>query len=210
MNSITSTCSTVGVVLLIGTLGCQTARQAQPGPTTERTTEGHTDDRGFNPLGLPSDREIVPSEYKNNAEIRSQAVLRETDEESADSAAALPVDVPSEVDTLNSRAFRVQFYTGKLFGEARRELRIAEEIFDRPVFFDYEVPYYKVRVGTFAERQEAEEYQMRVKAAGYSGAWVVSVKVGVRQAAPLYQIEFDYYEDEAGIGLSPATDEDNE
>lgn len=194
----------------MGALGCQTARQAQPGPPTEQTTEEYTDDRGFDPLGLPYDREIVPSEYKNSAEIRGRAVLREADDESADSATSFPVDLPSEVDTLNSRAFRVQFYTGKLFGEARRELRIAEEIFDRPVFFDYEVPYYKVRVGTFADRREAEKYQMRVKAAGYSSAWVVSVKVGVKQAAPLYQIEFDYYEDEAGIGLSPATDEDNE
>jgi hypothetical protein len=210
MKSITSTCRAVSLVLLVGALGCQTARQAQLGPAEKRATEDHSDDRGFDPLGLPSDREIVPSEYKNSAEIRGKALLRETDEETEDSAAAIPVDVPSSVDTLNSRAFRVQFYTGKLFGEARRELRIAEEIFDRPVFFDYEVPYYKVRVGTFAERQEAEEYQMRVKAAGYSSAWVVSVKVGVKQTAPLYQTEFDYYEEPVDTGISPPTEEDNE
>jgi len=210
MKSIASICRPVSIVLLIGVLGCQTAHQAQPGPLEEQATEEQVDDRGFDPLGLPYDREIVPNEYKNNARIRGKAVLQETDQENADSATALPVDVPSEVDTLNSRAFRVQFYTGKLFGEARRELRIAEEIFDRPVFFDYEVPYYKVRVGAFAQRQEAEEYQMRVKAAGYSSAWVVSVKIGVKQAAPLYQIFFDNYEDEVDAGLSPATDEDNE
>lgn len=210
MKSITSTCRAVSIVILIAVLGCQSTRQAQVAPSEEQATTTVADDRGFDPLGFPADREIVPKEYKNTAQIRGKAVLLETDQNDTGSLASLPVDLPSEIDTLNSRAFRVQFYTGKLYGEARRELRIAEEIFDRTVFFDYEVPYYKVRVGSFADRRKAEEYQMRVKAAGYSSAWVVSVKVGVKQVTPLYQTEFDYYEEENETGLSPVSDEEDE
>ncbi len=91
------------------------------------------------------------------------------------------------IDTLNNQAFRVQILTTKVYGEARTALRVAEEIFDRPVFMDYEVPYFKLRVGNFAERETAENYQQRAKAAGYTKAWVVVVTVGVEEPAPLYE-----------------------
>ncbi len=110
-------------------------------------------------------------------------------------------------DSVNGQAYRIQLYTSKLYGEARHELRVAQEIFDRPVFLDYEVPYYKIRVGSFADRDKADEYLQRVKAAGYSTAWVVIVNVGVKEAAPLYRdtapvqdIDTTYNDDQNGEG----------
>ena len=90
------------------------------------------------------------------------------------------------VDTINSQAFRVQLFTTKLYREAQEAVRTAEEIFDQSVYVDYEVPYFKVRVGSFADRDAAEDYQQRAKAAGYRNAWVVMVNVSIREATPLY------------------------
>ncbi|MBU0984142.1 MAG: SPOR domain-containing protein, partial [candidate division Zixibacteria bacterium] len=86
----------------------------------------------------------------------------------------------------NNQAFRVQIFTSKLYNDARQALRVAEEIFDRQLYIDYEVPYFKVRVGSFDTRDAAEAYQLKAKAAGYGNAWVVLVTVGVVEAAPLY------------------------
>ena len=55
------------------------------------------------------------------------------------------------------------------------------------MYVDYEVPNYKVRVGNFVDRNAAEDYQQRVRAAGYGNAWVVMVNIGIREVAPLYQ-----------------------
>ena len=98
------------------------------------------------------------------------------------------MNLNEQIDTLNNQAFRVQILTTKVYGEARTALRVAEEIFDRPVFMDYEVPYFKLRVGNFAEREIAENYQQRARAAGYTNAWVVVVTVAVEEPAPLYEI----------------------
>ncbi|MFQ6009449.1 MAG: SPOR domain-containing protein, partial [Candidatus Zixiibacteriota bacterium] len=99
---------------------------------------------------------------------------------------SVAIESPSTFNTLNNQVYRIQIFTSQLYGEARRAMTIAEEIFDRTVFLDYEVPYYKVRVGGFAQRYEAEDYLSRVKAAGYPDAWVVVVNVAIKEPAPLY------------------------
>ena len=144
------------------------------------------DSRGFDPLELEVDRVIVPETYKVTTEIRGRYELNSSDSSSADAVDNHVVGLPDEIDSVNSQAYRIQIYTSKLYGDAKQALRVAEEIFDRPVFVDYEVPNFKVRVGNFADREKAEEYEQRVKAAGYTTAWVVMVTVNITQADPLY------------------------
>ena len=73
------------------------------------------------------------------------------------------------------------------------------------MYLDYEVPYYKVRVGSFGSREEAEEYQQRAKAAGYRNAWVVMVNLGVKEAKPLYDEMPDVFIEEP---QTPGTGQD--
>ncbi|MCK4573227.1 MAG: SPOR domain-containing protein [candidate division Zixibacteria bacterium] len=153
----------------------------------EKPTETTVDERGYDPLELPGDKEIVPLAHPRSGDITGRTALVETAPSVADSGAGVIANVPEAADTLNSQAYRIQIFAGKLYGEARHELAIAEEIFDRPVFVDYEVPYFKVRVGNFAEREQAEEYQQRARAAGYTNAWVVMVNIAVKETAPLYE-----------------------
>lgn len=155
-------------------------------PAEEPAAAGDT--RGFDPLELPSDREIIPAKYPRAGKIsgRQALVSAESGEDGVDSALVDLENFTREVDTLNNQTFRVQVFTSKLYQEARATARTAEEIFDQPVYVDYQVPNFKVRVGDFANRDDAESYAQRAKAAGYTGAWVVMVNIDVREAAPLY------------------------
>lgn len=152
-------------------------------PTDE---EGYADGRGYDPLELPRDREVVPVKNPRSGSIRGNDALIDAEEDPSDSAYFVADNLPIGLDTVNNQVFRVQLFTSKTYGEARRAVVVAEEIFDQPVYLDYEVPYYKIRVGNFANRDDAEEYQPRVRTAGYGNAWVVVVNLGVTEASPAY------------------------
>jgi hypothetical protein len=184
MKRLVSICSLLtlgfGLVLFSGCL-----RPQKPSDETQAADSGDRDHR-FDPLDLSQDLEIVPQKYPTSGEIGGQLEAAEFEAPTNDTATGRIVGLPNTIDTLNRQAYRVQLFTSKLYGEARRALKVAQEIFDRPVFLDYEVPYFKVRVGSFSDREDAEDYQQRAKAAGYPEAWVVMVNVGVKEPAPLY------------------------
>ena len=165
----------VGCAKKLGTSGPQPEQTGEPG-----------DPRGFDPLELPRDREVIPQLHPRGGQIQGSQQFVVEDPNAGDSGGAIiPIEI-EQVDTVYSQAFRVQLATTKVYGEARREVLVAEEIFDRPVHLDYEVPYYKVRVGSFRSRDAAEEYQQRARSAGYSNAWVVLVNIDIKEPPPLY------------------------
>lgn len=143
--------------------------------------------RGYDPLELPQDRDIVPQLRPLNGPIAGRDQLVPRDTVASDTVTIQSIRSKALIDSTNNQAFRVQLFTSKLFGEARRQLQVAEEIFDQPVYMDYEIPYFKVRVGNFPDRDAAEAYQQRAKAIGYSNAWVVLVTVNVQETSPLYE-----------------------
>ena len=162
-------------------------------PTAEKEEPAaepvRTDPRGFDPLELPRDREVIPETRPQTGALTGrQALVRGEDTLSAmDTSLVTITSLPETIDTVNNQTYRVQIGTSQVFGEARQAAAIAEEIFDRPVFVDYEVPYYKVRVGSFDSRDNAEAYQQKARAAGYANAWVVVVTLRVKEAAGLYE-----------------------
>ncbi|MCK4606604.1 MAG: SPOR domain-containing protein [candidate division Zixibacteria bacterium] len=140
----------------------------------------------FDPLELRQDREIVPARYPHSGAVRSQGGDIGMDEPDSTVPSATSTLFIDRIDRLNNQSFRIQIFTSKLYGEAQYARMIAEEIFDRTVYLDYEVPYFKVRVGSFADRDTAETYQQRARAAGYANAWVVMVNVGIEEQPLLY------------------------
>lgn len=147
--------------------------------------------RGFDPLELEEDLSVIPKLHPQGGALDGRFDSNMVVSDSADSLGSTYRPRPSEaVDTLYSQAFRVQLFTSKLYGESKHAVRVAEEIFDQRVYLDYEVPYYKVRVGSFAQREDAEDYQQRVRAAGYSNAWVVLVNVQASEVNSLNE-EFE-------------------
>jgi hypothetical protein len=72
--------------------------------------------------------------------------------------------------------YRVQIYTTKDQATAQAVKDEAEADFGEKVHLDYEVPYYKVRVGTFQTPQEAEPLLQEARSLGYRGAWAVRMR----------------------------------
>lgn len=177
--------SVLGLCFLIAINACQRRPEA-----TEEETGGiastEADDRGYDPLELSEDKEVVPVAHPKSGSITGQTAFVEVSDLMQDSSLAAVSPEPEETDSLSGQAFRVQLFTSKVYGDARGASVIAEEIFDRPVFLDYEVPYFKVRVGNFADREKAEEYLLRAKSAGYPDAWVVAVNIRVKEASSMY------------------------
>ncbi|UCC45682.1 MAG: SPOR domain-containing protein [Candidatus Zixiibacteriota bacterium] len=182
-------CSLVLVVLLLSAVFACKSGEGVAEEIREDVPSEAADGRGFDPLELPSDREIIPRTRPISGAVigRTEIVDAAGPETQPDSGAPQAVVYLDAIDSVNSQAYRVQIATSKLYGESRKAAAVAEEIFDRPVFVDYEVPYYKVRVGNFNLRDRAEEYQQKARAAGYSNAWVVMVTVNPKEASRLYQ-----------------------
>lgn len=139
------------------------------------------DSLSFDPLGLKEDNQVVPERYPSDSRRTEETVA-------GDNGSGQPEqDGDAASEPIGGQVFKVQVLSSKLFGEAKQAQRVAEEIFDQPVTLDYEVPYFKVRVGSFPDRYEAERYSQRVRAAGYTDAWVIAATNSVRKAAPMYQ-----------------------
>jgi len=147
-------------------------RRVTPQETTpeDKTASGPP----FDPLAAPGDRVIVPEEFPVGSPQLAQA---------SDSLAPIGNIVPAaDTATEPSEVYRVQIFTSRLYTEASREKAIAEEIFNLPVYLDYEVPYYKLRVGDFTTRGDAEDMLPEIKAIGYRNAWVSRVILKVQEA----------------------------
>lgn len=76
--------------------------------------------------------------------------------------------------------YRVQLYTTKDLGTAQAVGKEAETDFGEKVQIDYEVPYYKVRVGVFASPQAAEPVLQEARRLGYKGAWAVRLRASLQ------------------------------
>lgn len=157
----------------------------------------------FEPFDLPDDTVIVPLKYPAVGMIETSSRTASGETQSEHTRVLTPSDSAAAADSLPHSFFRVQLSTSQLFGEARRAQVVAEEIFDQPVYLDYEVPYFKVRVGDFTSRAAAEDYQRQAQGIGYSDAWVVSVVIGVREPLPLYPEGSGWLSDDSATGLNP-------
>lgn len=91
-----------------------------------------------------------------------------------DSNIAEAMEVKKEVARSES-AFQVQIYNGNIT-EANKTLLEAKNLFKQyPVILSFESPNYKVRVGSFRTRLEAEKNLAEIKK-NYVAAFVVGLK----------------------------------
>jgi len=73
--------------------------------------------------------------------------------------------------------FRIQILASSQIDMARREKVNAESLMKQPVFMAADQSLYKLYVGDFKTRAEAEAALPEVRKMGYKDAWVVSAKV---------------------------------
>ena len=137
----------------------------------------------YNPLDRPEDFTVVPSVVSMHTSLDSA--------QSEDSNAPLELSMFDSTRADAGQVYRIQLFTSKEYGPAFREKNIAREVFDKLVSLDYEVPYYKVRVGNFKSLEDAEQYLPAAREAGYKTAWVVKSYVNIRSLEDTYKDVYD-------------------
>ena len=75
--------------------------------------------------------------------------------------------------------YRIQLMALSSMEAVRDKKSIAEEELQLKVYIDYDKPYYKVYVGDYINRKDAEKALNIIKQSGYPDAWIVKSKVFV-------------------------------
>ncbi|MBD3374687.1 hypothetical protein GF406_06615 [candidate division KSB1 bacterium] len=83
-------------------------------------------------------------------------------------------------DEKRINGFRVQLVSTRDEEEARLIRSEALLDLEQPVYLSYDNPYYKVRVGDFTTRSQAERYKERLALQGYPDAWVIRTIINTR------------------------------
>lgn len=153
------------------------------------------------PLDLSADTVIVPLLYPFSSSGEITPLLNGAGIDSTRALSNLPKGF--------QESYRIQLFTSKIYGPALKEYNIATQVFDERVWMDYDVPYYKVRVGDFATREKAEKYLSTVKVAGYDAAWVVKVNANIRSIERNVSDERGFSSDTSDT-FKPAAESDND
>ena len=128
----------------------------------------------FDPLGLETELQPAPVVYRDSISIKTPESEFDPGDALVDSVGVgLTRDSSEAYDT-----YRIQLFNSLTFSEAEQERKIAQEIFDYQTTLDYEVPYFKVRIGDFTDYKTADRYLRNfVRPAGYPNSWVTRVRV---------------------------------
>ncbi|HHM23685.1 MAG TPA: SPOR domain-containing protein [Bacteroidetes bacterium] len=125
----------------------------------------------FDPMSLTDDQFTIPPKA---AEVSPPV----------DTAGVAPAEQPREVPaekrikTVKVPGYRIQIAAVSNQEDAAKIQREAMLQFeDVNVYLTFEPPFYKVRIGDFERRHDAEEYQRKAIAAGYKDAWIVRTMI---------------------------------
>ena len=83
---------------------------------------------------------------------------------------------PAEKDTIVD-GFRVQVISTQDLNEANRLMMELSSLFGNEVYIIFDSPNYKVRVGNFRSRGNAEKARQRIVDLGHRAAWIIRTKV---------------------------------
>jgi hypothetical protein len=122
----------------------------------------------FEPLGFAGDDAVVTGK---NPERGLKSDTSRTDSISV-KITANPIDTTGQKD---QTIFRVQIYTTKSMDDAQEYSQSIKQLFPEGVFVEYQIPYYKVRVGEFRNVTDGQIFLEKVKKIGFENAWLVRI-----------------------------------
>ncbi len=77
--------------------------------------------------------------------------------------------------------FRVQVFATRFSRSADSIKTVLEEKWNEDVYIAFDAPVYKVRIGNFVTRNEAEKMKISIVKQGFDTAWIVRSKVFARK-----------------------------
>ena len=77
--------------------------------------------------------------------------------------------------------FRIQIFESSNVSMARAEAKRFQNILGDTVYMDFETPLYKLRIGNFQNRKNAEESVESISKLGAKDAWIIRTKAKSRE-----------------------------
>lgn len=84
---------------------------------------------------------------------------------------------PTSSDAGYNYGYRVQLYATRDIDKARRVAESAQRLFSADVYIEYYEPLYKVRIGDYPDREQAEHMRQHVSSRGFGDAWIVETTI---------------------------------
>ena len=149
----------LAIVFLWGCSGSEKATKISESAITQKEFLARYE-KTFNPADYDVDVTVIKAEeQKRFAALEDHSVL-----------------TPVVAETISG--FRVQVFLTQEIDEANQiKDTVAAKVPDEWVYVVYDAPYYKVRVGNFADRSAANIMVRKLSQGGYKDAWVVPDKV---------------------------------
>jgi len=162
-----------GVLILLGILllsGCISIRtNVFPQRPEDSRTKG---EKNFDPWKGEEEQKLVITQKALEEQLESD--ISETQSFSFDKSVS-GGKVNPEGLRYEAR-FRIQVFASIFPEESYRKADSLRSAYPESVVVQFESPYYKVRIGDFENRAEAEYFLEKLMQEGYTEAWVVEVK----------------------------------
>lgn len=151
---------------------CSASKKTVKGETSGKEKTEY--DESFDPLKL------------NDEKIE----FKEKPEKSIEQKPVFPIEDNQEILREENKlidGFRVQLFATKDIESATIAKKEAEFVFTGDslnIYVEFDSPYYKLRIGDFQERDDAEAFREVAHEKGYPSSWIVKTKVWSNPALP--------------------------
>ncbi|MEO0230988.1 MAG: SPOR domain-containing protein [candidate division WOR-3 bacterium] len=136
--------------------------------------------RPTQPAAKPAEEEIIVVGEEEAAKPAEEAPIVEEGEVSFEEATPAPTTPTKEVTPPPSvtYGYRVQILATSNKEKADMFAKEAQARFpNQKVYVEFIPPYYKVRIGDFITREEAEAFRAKAKSLGYFDAFIVESQI---------------------------------
>jgi hypothetical protein len=152
--------------------GCSSSESSKKGASSATLESDHKVplpqvERSFNPSDYDDEIEVVKKQHELERQRTAAGARQDT------------VVVESEL----TQGYRIQIFATGSFDEANAMRQTAiQRLTEDSVYVVFDPPVYKVRVGDFRSRVEANQRLGVISAMGFTDAWVVGDKITVRKS----------------------------
>ena len=91
-----------------------------------------------------------------------------------------PVHTLKKIEEKELEVFRIQIFESTVASIARAEAKRFQNILGDTVYINFETPLYKLRIGNYANRKNAEDAIESISKLGAKDAWIIRTKKNIR------------------------------
>ena len=90
------------------------------------------------------------------------------------------IDSMKKIEEKKLEVFRIQIFESTVASIARAEAKRFQNILGDTVYINFETPLYKLRIGNYANRKNAEDAIESISKLGAKDAWIIRTKKNIR------------------------------